>query len=347
MNILITSFLISLMCNLIIIKSNKLHRSFSNDFSFKSPQKFHTIPVPRIGGIGIYISIFLITIYDITSENEGDGNYVLKFLAISATPAFLIGFIEDITKKISPRLRLLFITISSLIGGGFLSYWITSTEIYHVDLLLSIPLVSIIFTSFAITGVTNAYNLIDGFNGLSSMIGIITITSISLVAYSVGDVNLHTAALVVAFSIAGFLIWNFPRGLIFLGDGGAYLIGFLTASLSILLVNRNPNVSPWFALLVNIYPIVETTFTIWRRKFIQREKAFSPDGMHLHSLIYRRITRKNNSRTSSYLWCLSLASTIPAVIFFETSWALQLFTLIFCISYIWIYRVIVKFKLNI
>jgi UDP-N-acetylmuramyl pentapeptide phosphotransferase/UDP-N-acetylglucosamine-1-phosphate transferase len=335
------------MCNLIIIKTNKLHRSFSNDSSFKGPQKFHTIPVPRIGGISIYISIFLITIYDNTLSNEANDNYILKFLVISAAPAFLIGLIEDITKKISPRLRLVCITISSLTGGWFLSFWITSTQIYCIDLLLTVPLFSIIFTSFAITGVTNAYNLIDGFNGLSSMIGAITLISISIVAYSVNDINLYTTTIVIVFSIAGFLIWNFPRGLIFLGDGGAYLIGYLTASLSILLVNRNPSVSPWFALLVNIYPIFETTFTIWRRKIIQGGKPFSPDAMHLHSLIYRRITNKNNSRTSTFLWCLSLASVIPAVIFFENSLVLQLFTLIFCTTYLWIYRIIVKFKLYI
>jgi UDP-N-acetylmuramyl pentapeptide phosphotransferase/UDP-N-acetylglucosamine-1-phosphate transferase len=163
--------------------------------------------------------------------------------------------------------------------------------------------------------------------------------------------------LIVLGAIGGFFIWNYPRGLIFLGDGGAYLIGFLIACLSIMLVQRNPNVSPWFALLVNAYPIFETLFTIWRRKVHQGKNPGLPDGAHFHSLIYRRLIRwaevhetKNtasyskNARTSPYLWLLSSLAIFPAIIWWQTTWILQCFALLFCVSYVWAYNAVVKFK---
>jgi hypothetical protein len=131
----------------------------------------------------------------------------------------------------------------------------------------------------------------------------------------------------------------------------------LIAALSILLVKRNPMVSPWFALLVNAYPIFETLFTIWRRKIHQGKNPGLPDAAHFHSLIYRRLIRwaevheskktasySKNANTSPYLWLLSSFAVFPAVIWWDITWVLQCAALLFCISYIWIYNAVVKFK---
>ena len=80
---------------------------------------------------------------------------------------------------------------------------------------------------------------------------------------------------------------NSLGGLIFLGDGGAYLLGFLLADLTVLLVHRNPNVSPVFPLLLCAYPIFETVFAIYRRKVVRGVATTDPDGIHLHTLIHR------------------------------------------------------------
>jgi len=136
-----------------------------------------------------------------------------------------------------------------------------------------------------------------------------------------------------------------------------YLIGYLIATLSILLVIRNPSVSPWFALLVNAYPILETLFTIWRRKVHQGKNPGLPDGAHFHSLIYRRIIRwaevhelkdtasyAKNAKTSPYLWLLSSLAVFPAIVWWQTTWILQCFALLFCVSYVFAYNAVVKFK---
>jgi UDP-N-acetylmuramyl pentapeptide phosphotransferase/UDP-N-acetylglucosamine-1-phosphate transferase len=86
------------------------------------------------------------------------------------------------------------------------------------------------------------------------------------VAFQVGDTADRALALAGIGAVLGFFLWNFPAGLIFLGDGGAYFLGFYVAEVSILLLVRNPEVSPLFPLLVCIYPVFETLFSIYRRR---------------------------------------------------------------------------------
>ena len=144
---------------------------------------------------------------------------------------------------------------------------------------------------FAVAGIANAINIIDGFNGLASMCVVLMLGALAYVAFQVGDPTVATLALAGIGAVLGFFLWNFPGGLIFLGDGGAYFLGFFVAELSILLLVRNPTVSPLFPLLACIYPIFETVFSIYRRRFLRATPPSMPDGIHLHSLIYRRLLR--------------------------------------------------------
>jgi UDP-GlcNAc:undecaprenyl-phosphate/decaprenyl-phosphate GlcNAc-1-phosphate transferase len=90
-------------------------------------------------------------------------------------------------------------------------------------------------------------------------------------------------------ALAGFLVWNYPRGRIFLGDAGAYFIGFMYAELSIRLIARNGEISAWYVTMLAGYPIADTLFSMYRRGVIQGRKLMAPDALHLHSLVYRRI----------------------------------------------------------
>jgi UDP-N-acetylmuramyl pentapeptide phosphotransferase/UDP-N-acetylglucosamine-1-phosphate transferase len=176
-------------------------------------------------------------------------------------PAFFVGFMEDVTKKAGVFLRMLGIIVSSILAFYLIPVHIDRLDIPQSELILSLPFVMLFLTVFCITGLTNAYNLIDGFNGLASMVAILTLLSISYVGFKNNDVLVTSISLIMIGSIAGFFVWNYPNGLIFLGDCGAYLIGFLIGVLSILIVQRNAAVSPFFALIVNAYPIFETLFT--------------------------------------------------------------------------------------
>jgi UDP-N-acetylmuramyl pentapeptide phosphotransferase/UDP-N-acetylglucosamine-1-phosphate transferase len=356
MNLLILSFLLSLLVTLGLIRYQHLHQKITSDHDLSGPQKFHKKIVPRIGGIGIFLAILITSTYALVFLKLERGNLLLQ-LTVCALPSYLIGLLEDLTKKISVKTRLIATAISSGLAGYFMSIWITDIHISIFNELLAISFFSITFTVIAITGLANAYNIIDGFNGLASMVAIISLLAIGYIAFKVNDSTLASVCLILIGAISGFFVWNYPRGLIFLGDGGAYLIGFLIAVLSILLITRNPSVSPWFALLVNAYPIFETLFTIWRRKVHQGKNPGLPDGAHFHSLIYRRVIRwagaheikesasyKKNAKTSPYLWLLSSFAVFPAIIWWDSTWVLQSFAFLFCISYIWAYNAVVKFK---
>jgi UDP-GlcNAc:undecaprenyl-phosphate GlcNAc-1-phosphate transferase len=245
--------------------------------------------------------------------------------------------------------------VSGLLFCYFFSITTIRLDIPLIDTALNYPALSVFFLAFAISGLSNAYNIIDGFHGLASMVAIIAATGIFYIAYKVQDPLVMRLALITIGSITGFFIWNYPRGLIFLGDGGAYWIGFLIALTSILLVVRNPAVSPWFALMINAYPVFETLFTIWRRAIHQRRNPGLPDDAHFHSLIYRRIMRwvhhdhnsnrhLSNAKTSPYLWLLSSLGVIPAILWWNSSPILMLSSLVFIALFIYSYFKIVAFQ---
>ena len=175
------------------------------------------------------------------------------------------------------------------------------------------------------------------------------------VALQVGDRQLAAMLVGLGGVTVGFLVWNYPRGLIFAGDGGAYLWGVVISMGSILLVQRNPSVSPWFPLLLLIYPVWETMFSIYR-KLARGINPGVADALHFHQLVYRRIVRKvfhhdqarivlmRNNRTSPYLWGFTLLTVAPAVLFWHNSLILIGFCVLFVVSYLVAYAAIVRFK---
>lgn len=354
MVILALSFIASLLSTFLILRFNYLHHHLSGDHDLSGVQKFHARVAPRIGGIAVIIGIFV----GLTSRlwvNELVWSDAM-WLLLAAIPAFAAGLIEDLTKAVSVRKRLIATFISAALAGYFLDAWIGNVQIIGLDVLLNIYWVAVLFTCFAVAGLSNAFNIIDGYNGLASGVAVIILAALGYVGFVVQDFLIMAGSLAAIGAIAGFLLWNFPRGLIFLGDGGAYLLGFWIAELSILLVTRNPQVSKWFPVLLCCYPIVETLFTIYRRILLKKENAGQPDAVHLHQIIFRRLIRwgvgsqdavlltQRNALTSPYLWFLSLLAVIPALLFWEHHWILKIFVVIFAISYIALYRSIVKFK---
>ncbi|CAB3940074.1 Phospho-N-acetylmuramoyl-pentapeptide-transferase [Achromobacter ruhlandii] len=177
------------------------------------------------------------------------------------------------------------------------------------------------------------------------------------VSFYLGDRFLLIVALSTLGGVIGFLVWNYPRGHIFLGDGGAYFLGFIIGELSVLMLARHPQVSAWFPLLLCIYPVFETLFSIYRKKWLRGRSPGAPDGVHLHMLIYKRLVRwaigsremrhqtQRNSMTSPYLWLLSSLAVIPAVLFWQQPYILMLFTAVFSATYIVLYRKLVLFRM--
>ena len=155
----------------------------------------------------------------------------------------------------------------------------------------------------------------------------------------------------------GFLIFNWPGGRIFAGDGGAYLLGYLTVTLMVLLVARNPEVSPWFPLVTLGYPVFETLFSIYRRRFFQHVRHDAPDDLHLHQLIYRLVEahRKdvgggrlsNNSLSVMPIWLAVLLVALAAVHFAANTRALMGILLLGAVAYKLLYRTLYFFVVRV
>jgi len=339
---------------MLTIRWAKSHLHFSNDSDFSGPQKFHALAVPRIGGVGIAGGLVAAAAVLLIQGREAGHAAVL--LVACGIPAFSMGLAEDLTKKISPLWRLLATAISAALAVFWLEAAIVRTDIVGLDWVVSYPLGAALLTLFAVAGMANSVNIIDGFNGLSSMCVVLMLISVAYVGFQVDDGLVATLALAGVGAVMGFFVWNYPAGLIFLGDGGAYFLGFYVAELAILLLHRHPNVSPMFPLLVCIYPVFETVFSIYRRRFLRSLPPSMPDGIHLHSLIFRRVVRwtagnrsakaltRRNSMTSPYLWMLCMMSVIPAVLFWDNTPVLAGFLCLFAVSYVLLYWRIVRFK---
>jgi UDP-N-acetylmuramyl pentapeptide phosphotransferase/UDP-N-acetylglucosamine-1-phosphate transferase len=352
MLILISGFFCSLVTVFILIRFFNEDRHFAKDRPWVRPQQIHTDPIPRIGGLGVFIGLCLASL--VAALQSFENGFLLLIVVASSIPVIAIGTLEDINQNLGSLIRLAVICIGAFIAIYFLNASITNLDIRFLGGVLALPIISVLFTCFAIAGLTNAYNLIDGLNGLASMVGIISLMAITYVAFRVGDRSMVILPVALIGSIAGFFVWNYPRGQIFLGDGGAYLIGFCIAIFSILIINRNPQISPWFALIINAFPIFETLFSIWRRQIQQRRSALVRDTMHLHSVIYRKLLKQKHKsggnlnlneahllvsrKASIYLWLLSSAPTLIGILWWDLTWVLELSFVIFCFSYCWIYK---------
>ncbi|MDH5352388.1 MAG: glycosyl transferase [Betaproteobacteria bacterium] len=306
--------------------------------------KIHKVPVPRIGGIGIFIGVAASALA-LSSEQT----HWLALCLLAALPAFAGGLLEDFTGRVSPYSRLLFAFGAAAVGFLLLDARITDLDLPGDDYLFRYEVFAFGFTLFAVGGYAHATNIIDGTNGLSGFVSVGVLAAIAWVAHQTGDERVLGAALVLMAATLGFLLWNFPRGLLFAGDGGAYFLGLAIAELAVLLVHRNSEVSPWFALLALWYPVWETLFSAYRRKVIRRRSPASPDALHLHTLVYRRVLQgvrapqPRSALTSLCMLAVSLTTLVPAVLFWDETWVLQACAFAFALAYLWLYRRIVRF----
>jgi UDP-N-acetylmuramyl pentapeptide phosphotransferase/UDP-N-acetylglucosamine-1-phosphate transferase len=315
-------------------------------------QCVHRHWAPRVGGLPLYVAVTV----GILAWTDLPDRHLALLLMVCALPAFIAGFIEDLWDRVGPKARLWATFVSAWLAWFLLDGRLTHVDLPGLDYLLSHywP-VAFLFTAFAVGGVAHSINIIDGFNGLSTFTCVIAFAAFFIVATVVGDPLIQGVSLLFCGTLLGFLAWNFPFGRIFLGDAGAYFLGFALGELSVLLVARNPEVSPWFCFLLLAYPIWDTLFSSYRREIKRRVSWSSPDALHLHHLIYRRLVRPYgpdtpsdpvlaNSMTSLYVWVLGFLCAAPAVLFWDSPAILCAFAVLFCVTYGVLYRRLAKFR---
>jgi UDP-N-acetylmuramyl pentapeptide phosphotransferase/UDP-N-acetylglucosamine-1-phosphate transferase len=315
---------VSLVCSLLLVATTRWHGRFTLDAT-RGVQKFHSVPTPRIGGLAIMLGL----IFACAASSDAQQSLLAPLLA-AAAPAFLFGIAEDLTRRVSIGARLVATMASGVACWALTGVSIAHTGVGLLDAVLTWLPLSVLFTAFAVGGVANAVNIIDGFNGLASGTVVIGLIAVGMIALDCGDVELARTCFIVCAVTVGFFLVNFPYGKLFLGDGGAYLLGFLLAWLSVTLVYRNPQVSSWAPLLACAYPTFETVFTIVRRLWCRRHPG-QPDSCHLHSLVkiaiagryFRKFSAPlRNACVSPFSWFLAAVPAGFAVAFPQSPEAL-------------------------
>lgn len=349
----ISAFLVSLVVTLLVIRYSHLHARFTADSDTSGVQKYHTTPVPRVGGLAIVLA--MLAVWVVAYFRDPLEFRYLGLLLLCGVPAFMGGFIEDLTKRVSVLTRLFLAMAAGAAAYYFLGAAVLKVDIPGLDWLLQFWIFSFAFTVIAVGGAANAVNIIDGYNGLAAFVAATIFGGFAYVSFYLGDRMLLVASVGMIGAIGGFFMWNYPRGLIFLGDGGAYFLGYMIGELSVLMMLRHPQVSAWFPLLLCIYPVFETLFSIYRKRLLRGHSPGVPDGVHLHMLIYKRLVRwavgssnerertQRNAMTSPYLWVLSSMGVIPAVLFWQYKYVMMGFVLLFAVAYVYLYRTLVRF----
>lgn len=295
---MIVIFTVSVAVCLMIIASEGLHiRLTERRGDTNAVQSAHVRPTPRIGGLALIAS--LVPIAMLLPEDLSSRFWLFT---ISVLPVALAGLAEDLGHPVPPIARLFAAGLSSVFVILILEIWLPRADVIGIDHLMAWKPFAWMFTVFACAGICNAFNLIDGLNGLSSGIGVITAVGLAAIASNSGQTSFAELNLFVAAALLGFLVFNFPLGRIFLGDVGAYSLGHILAWSSIGLLIRVPELSTWAVLLVFFWPVADTLFAIYRRRRAGRPTD-RPDRLHYHQLVMRAleimlIGRKHRSLTN-------------------------------------------------
>jgi UDP-GlcNAc:undecaprenyl-phosphate GlcNAc-1-phosphate transferase len=310
-----------LVCHL-IVRSVRWHLSFTGDVPGELPQKFHSTAVPRIGGVGLLVGMVAAGMVLPLVPSDAD---IYWLLMLSLLPAFLGGFAEDITRKVGPLSRLLLTLVTAGMAFSLAGVHFVRSDMGWFDAGLAYAPFGYVMLLFAVAGVAHATNIIDGYHGLAGGVALIVLITMGYVAQQSDDALVAQFCYVTAAATGGFLVLNYPSGRLFLGDGGAYLLGIVIALAGAMLIQRNPEISPWFPMALVIYPVWETLFSMARRALIYRTGIGQPDACHLHSLVFRRVARhwvtghdpaardKRNYLTTLPFWVVTLAVAVLAV----------------------------------
>jgi UDP-N-acetylmuramyl pentapeptide phosphotransferase/UDP-N-acetylglucosamine-1-phosphate transferase len=328
------------------------NRWLGHDTDFKGVQKVHDVSTSRLGGLNVFVAYFAVLC---VAVQVGNAALSQAFpLLLCAVPVVLVGVWEDITRGLHPWHRL-----AGAVASGALASWFAMGIIARVDLpLLDGWLGYLVFalplTWFMVAGACNAINLIDGAHGLAGGTALMMFGGLAAAAGIAGDALVLAQSLAMMGAIVGFLVWNYPRGKVFLGDAGAYFIGFMYAELSIQIIARNPGISAWFVIALAAYPIVETAYSIYRRKLVLRTASMQPDAGHLHSLTYRHLVlrgqgvhrgeavKRANAQVAPRLWLHGAICFVVAIVLRESTPALIGFALLYAVGYVACYRALAR-----
>lgn len=250
----------------------------------RATQASHVGAPLRYGGIAVFTGLGLALLV-LPGVND---RMLLVLLLLSAAPVIFVGLAEDMGHDMSPKRRLIAAAVSAVVAVGLLGVWVPRADLFMFDWIMSFYLVAVALTVLFSAGFCHAVNLIDGMNGLATVNTILSGLGLALLATMSGETDIATFALLIAACLGGFLVFNWPSAMMFLGDAGAYGIGHLLTWVAILLVSRVDALAVPAVMLILFWPLADVFHTIVRR-LAARKAPFQPDRMHLHHKVRRAL----------------------------------------------------------
>jgi len=321
--------------------SYKLNNGILLDNDFTKPQAFHNEEISRSGGLASLISLFIFFgIYNLLFSK-----ILYEYIFVCST-LFFVCYLDDLKIRIKPIFRLLLMTVFLIIIINFLSIEIKNIDLIFLDSWLNNQIFSTFFILLCFLFIVNGANLIDGFNGLLT-INLIIINSV-LLFINLGNNHLEFSMFLSAqiIILISFLLFNFPKAKMFLGDSGSYLFGSLVALNTIITNNLNLYISSFFFCILLSYLFIEVFFSFFR-KIYQKKSPVFPDDEHLHMLSFIKISNyygkdRGNYINSTIINIIFGILVLPSIYFAENGlvckyWFFSLI-IIYSLIYVRIYR---------
>ena len=270
-------------------------------------RKVHTTPIPRIGGAAIFLGFYLTLGMAALLFPAVSRSLILEtenlLLVLGSVLAFAVGLIDDFRRLRARQKFALQLAAAGLAYlGGIRIESIGFYTLFQVDLGWLSPVVSI----FWIVLVINAFNLIDGLDGLAGGVGLIASLILAYVSFLHRNLPAMLYMLAIAGGLLGFLRYNFHPASVFMGDGGSYFLGYLLGVVSVLAAGQNTATMTFLVpMLAVALPVIDVGMAILRR-FVRGQAIFGADKRHFHHMLLRR----GLSHRNAVLLCYGVALCI-------------------------------------
>ena len=299
----------------------------------------HKDIVPSFGGISFFICLIL-TLF--LTQKIDEEQLTISLIA-SITLMFFVGLKDDL-QNLSPRKKFL----GQIVAVSFLMLH-EQFRIHSFHGFLGIeelnPIFSFVFSSFMLLGLINAYNLIDGIDGMASIVGIVVAATFGLLFYNLQSYYYLAICVAVVSTLFGFLRFNFsPKKKIFMGDTGSLLIGLVLGILAMKLLSLSTETFssiaitkkdiPLFVLCILIIPAFDISRVIFIR-LTRKQSVFSPDRNHIHHiLIDSGLTHKQASLLIGLVNTLIIVLMYFSIKYFGVAFSLfSFFFILFTLVY--------------
>jgi UDP-GlcNAc:undecaprenyl-phosphate GlcNAc-1-phosphate transferase len=293
-------FFISVLCTPWIIKL--AHEGIGLDYA-NEPRKKHGAPIPRLGGTPIMLALCFSLVLILAFRRETSPHWFA--ILIGSVLMYGMGLWDDL-KPLGAKIKLLGQIATACIVFG-LGLNIEKFSYPGSSGVIELGGWSLPVTVFWLIAVPNIVNLIDGFDGLAGGLGLCMAVTLGIVGLHSEQIAVACYAFTMAGALLGFLVFNFPPAKIYLGDGGAYLIGFTIAALSLTSSNKGSVAAVLFVTLVALgVPILDTTFALLRRG-LRGYPLFRADDEHFHHRLERLGFSKRRILLGLYGICVVLS----------------------------------------